>query len=136
MGADRESAAPGNLIFSDGAYTACMPDRVRQPREERESVFLSAVVTRFGRDETSRHRVRNLSTRGACVDQAAMLQRGQTVLIDVGVLEEVGATVAWVAGGLAGLSFAHPIRIDAAKTRPKPAHIQQGWVGLAWRAGG
>lgn len=96
-------------------------------REARESVFLSALVTRFGQSGASKHRVRNLSPNGACIDGADAMRQGQTVLIDVGLLEEVGATVRWVAGGLAGLKFAHPIRIDSAKTRPKPAHVQHGW---------
>lgn len=96
-------------------------------REARESVFLSAVVTRFGEVARTRHRVRNLSPNGARIDQAAMLRRGQTVLIDVGLLEEVGATIAWVEAEQAGLRFAHAIDIGAAKTRAKPPHVEQGW---------
>lgn len=97
------------------------------PREARESVFLSALVTRFGAAAPTRHRVRNLSASGACIDQADVLRQGQTIVVDVGQLAEVGATVRWVDGGLAGLQFAQQIRMDAAKTRPKPAHVQQGW---------
>lgn len=102
------------------------------PREARESVFLSAAVTRFGGGAPTRHRVRNVSPNGACVDGADSLRQGQTVVIDVGQLAEVGATVRWVKAGMAGLKFAHPISIDAAKTRPKPAHVQQGWHGDRW----
>lgn len=102
-------------------------------REARESVFLSAVVTRFGGAPT-KHRVRNVSPNGACIDGAEMLKQGQTVVIDVGQLAEVGATVRWVKAGMAGLKFAHPVSIDAAKTRPKPAHVQQGWCGESWQA--
>lgn len=90
-------------------------------------MFLSAVVTGFGRASPSKHRVRNVSSNGACIDQAEALRPGQTVVVDIGMLEAVGATVKWVEGALAGLKFAHPIRIDAAKSRPKPAHVQQGW---------
>lgn len=96
-------------------------------REARESVFLSAVITCFGQGSPTKHRVRNLSPNGACVDQAEPLRPGQTVLIDVGTLEEVGAVVRWKRDSLAGLKFAHAIPIDAAKTRPKPEHLAQGW---------
>lgn len=71
-----------------------MTDAVLKSREARESVFLTAVVTRFCQPKPTRHRVRNLSSRGACIDQAAMLRTGQTVVIDVGTLAEVGATIA------------------------------------------
>ncbi|GAA0727804.1 PilZ domain-containing protein [Sphingomonas japonica] len=101
-------------------------------RERRESVFLKALVTRFGDPGATTHRVRNLSPNGACIDQAAMLRQRQTVLIDVGVLEEVGATIMWVTGDMAGLKFAHPIAIDAAKTRSKPAHVETGWNADPW----
>lgn len=110
-----------------------MPDFGAKPRESRESVFLSGLVTGFGQSAPTRHRVRNLSPNGACIDGAGALKQGQTVLIDVGVLAEVGATVAWVDGGMAGLKFAHPIEIGAAKTRPKPAHVEHGWGADPWR---
>lgn len=104
-----------------------MSDPAAKPRETRESVFLSALVTGFGQASPTTHRARNVSPNGVCVDGAATLKRGQTVVVDVGMLEAVGATVRWVDGALAGLKFAHPINIDAAKTRPKPEHIRQGW---------
>ena len=110
-----------------------MPVAELKPREARESVFLSAAVTCFGTAEPTRHRVRNLSDHGACIDQAGMLRPGQTVLVDIGEIEELGATVQWVAADLAGLKFAHLIRRTAAKWRPKPPHIQQGWTALPRR---
>lgn len=105
-----------------------------QPREPRESVFLSGLVTRFGQGAPTKHRVRNLSPDGACLDQAEPLRQGQTILLDVGVLAEVGATVVWVNGNLAGLKFAHRIDIGAAKTRPKPAHVTDGWGADPWKS--
>lgn len=111
-------------------YASRMSDPALQSRETRESVFLSAVVTGFGGGEPTRHRVRNLSAQGACIDHAASLRKGQTVLIDVGVVQELGATVRWVEGDLAGLKFAHPIPPVSAKTRPKPDHVRQGWASI------
>ena len=107
-----------------------MPAAELKPREARESVYLSAVVTHFGATEPTRHRVRNLSDHGVCIDQAGALRKGQTVLIDVGEIEELGATVQWVAGGVAGLKLAHAIQRTSAKSRPKPLHIRQGWTAL------
>lgn len=122
------------MIWLDGQGAALGGSRVRplpikneSAREERESVFLSAVVTCFGQSAPTKHRVRNVSPHGACIDQADGLRAGQTVLVSVGLLEEVGATVQWVQAGQAGLKFATSIRPEAAKTRPKPTHVQQGW---------
>ena len=70
-----------------------MPHKVSTLREARESVFLSAVVTCFGHSAPTKHRVRNVSARGACIDQADALRAGHMVLVTVGLLEEVGATV-------------------------------------------
>lgn len=105
-----------------------MSDAGIKPREPRESVFLSAVVTGFGQPAPTMHRARNVSPNGVCIDRAEALRPGQTVVVDIGMLEEVGATIKWVAGALAGLRFAHPIPIEAAKTRPKPEHVRQGWA--------
>lgn len=112
-----------------------LPDdrsNAEQRRAPRESVFLSAVITAFG-SGTSKHRVRNISTSGVCVDQAEGLKLGQTVAIALGILGDVGATVMWIDKGLAGLRFAQPIELTAAKTRPKPAHVEQGWGAEPWR---
>ena len=88
-----------------------------EPRARRESVLLSAQIAGFGGGAPSKHRVRDLSTTGARVDQALTLSPGATVLIWVGLLEAVGATVVWVREGVAGLKFAHPIDLTAARSR-------------------
>lgn len=51
------------------------------------------------------------------VDQAQSLRVGATVLVSVGELEEVGATVVWVEGGSAGLRFAQTIDPHAARSK-------------------
>jgi hypothetical protein len=71
--------------------------------------MLSATVERFGRGAPTKHRVRDLSTGGVKIDQAADLRPGSTVLVTVGALQSVGATVVWVKDGSAGLKFAHDI---------------------------
>ncbi|WP_277978797.1 PilZ domain-containing protein [Sphingomonas phyllosphaerae] len=88
-----------------------------QPRAERHRVMLGALIERFGHGGATRHRVRDLSTTGVRVDQAERLQRGATVLVTVGSLAAVGATVIWVEQGAAGLRFAQPIDPDDARSK-------------------
>ena len=86
--------------------------------------MLSATVERFGGGAPTKHRVRDLSSGGVRIDQAEALKAGATVLISVGVLEAVGATVRWVADGSAGLAFAE--RIDPEQARMRAAIAPRG----------
>lgn len=86
-------------------------------RARRESVMLSATVERFGGSVPTNHRVRDLSTGGVRIDQATCLQAGATILVSVGTLQAVGATVVWVKSGSAGLKFAEPINPDNARAK-------------------
>ncbi|MEG3164963.1 PilZ domain-containing protein [Sphingomonas sp. PB2P19] len=118
---------------SDG--TAASASRERPPRA---SVMLSATVERFGGGGPTKHRVRDLSPGGVRIDQAADLRMGATVLVTVGALEAIGATVVWVREGTAGLKFAQPIDPNDAKAkvaiavRPAPAptdhRLKAGWT--------
>lgn len=100
-------------------------------------------MERFGGGATTKHRVRDLSPGGIRIDQVDALKVGATVLISVGVLEAIGATVMWVADGCAGLAFAEQIDPEHARMRAaiaprgatKPADVQSaapapgtGWV--------
>ncbi|MBC9033719.1 PilZ domain-containing protein [Sphingomonas sp. JC676] len=86
------------------------------PREERSNVLLGAQIAGFGGGSPTHHRIRNLSTGGARVDRAGSLQVGATVLVSVGGLQEVGATVVWVKNDVAGLRFVETIDPDAARS--------------------
>lgn len=86
-------------------------------RHPRPSVMLSATVEHFGGGEPTKHRVRDLSAGGMRIDQADSIKRGATVLVTVGSLQAVGATVVWVSNGSAGLSFAQAINPDDAKAK-------------------
>lgn len=92
-------------------------DAERKPRAPRHSVFLSAMVEHFGAQKTSRHRVRDLSSGGVRIDQAAGFHKGATVLVSVGALDAVGATVVWVKDDVAGLEFAAPVDPEAARAK-------------------
>ena len=107
-------------------------------RAPRHRVMLSAIVERFGGGEPSRHRVRDLSTAGVRIDRVVDLPVGATVLVSVGRLQAVGATVVWVKDGSAGLKFAHNIDVDDARANaviaPQPTNnktrdpIRAGWI--------
>ena len=89
----------------------------RSARQPRPSVMLSAIVERFGGGAPTRHRVRDLSTGGVRIDQAGDLQRGATILVTIGALQSIGATVVWIRDGSAGLQFARAINPDDAKAK-------------------
>lgn len=107
------------------------------PRQARQNVLLGAEITGFGGGVPTKHRIRDLSSTGARVDRAGAFKVGSTVLVSVGVLEQVGATVVWVKDDAAGLKFAEPIDPDAARSKAivAPAHKPAvepglaGWIG-------
>jgi len=96
-----------------------MPPSEANPfdRPHRQSVLLNAEIYRFGSAGSTRHRVRDLSSSGVRVDNAAGLRAGSTIAISVGMLEGFGATVVWVRDGCAGIAFAKSIDPDRARAR-------------------
>ena len=80
----------------------------------RHSVLLSATAEGFGRREISQHRVRNLSSTGACVDNGTGLRPRGTIVVTVGHLVAIGAQIVWIDQGLAGMKFNKPIQIELA----------------------
>lgn len=113
---------------------------VKNNRETRNSVMLSAIVEGLGNARQTRHRVRDLSAGGARIDQAQALQKGASVLVSIGALHAVAATVIWVENGLAGLQFAQPVVTDEARAKVaianrsvssedvRPAGPTAGWL--------
>lgn len=63
------------------------------PRATRSSVLLGAEICGFDPKPCTKHRIRDLSPTGARVDGAGSLREGATVLVSVGMLEAIGATV-------------------------------------------
>ena len=116
------------------------PDDGLSARAPRHSVMLSAIVERFGGGAPTRHRVRDLSTGGVRIDQATGIPVGATVLVTVGALQSVGATVVWAKDGSAGLKFAQPINPDDARAKAAigPRPVERGArdaIGTAPTAG-
>lgn len=103
----------------------------------RRHVFLAAVLSQFGSDQTSTHRIKDLSATGARIDRASAIQLNSTVLVSVGALEAVGATVVWKEGDVAGLKFFEPIDPEAAQAktivpvRPSPVAASGTGAGQA-----
>lgn len=87
------------------------------PRQPRQNVLLGAEISGFGGGTPTKHRIRDLSSTGARVDRAGAFKVGSTVLVSVGVLDQIGATVVWVEGDNAGLKFAEAINPDAARSK-------------------
>lgn len=104
------------------------------PRQPRQNVLLGAEICGFGGGTPTKHRVRDLSSTGARVDRAGSLKVGSTVLVSVGVLDQVGATVVWVKDDSAGLQFAEPIDPEAARSKAlvAPAQKREEGEGAGW----
>lgn len=125
--------------MTDNRSSSDSPDRQDEPLERapRRNVMLSALIETF-QGTSSRHRVRDVSIGGARIDEAGSLVAGSTVLVTVGVLEAVAATVVWVRPPLAGLKFAQNIDVEKATartalsgaSRPSGASITPtaGWI--------
>lgn len=129
--------------MTEGPHRAEADDHAPPQREPRQSVFLSATLERFGSVGTTKHRVRDLSPQGMRIDQTTSLQVGATVLVTVGQLEAVGATIVWLKEGSAGLRFARTVDPDQARgkavVRPAadilPRPERQRGATAGWVAG-
>jgi hypothetical protein len=115
-------------------------DYATSPREPRQSVFLSATLERFGSAYLTKHRVRDLSPKGMRIDQASDLQVGATVIVAIGHLEAIGATIVWVKRASAGVKFAKAVDPDQARgsasVQPKnsnsPRQVRQSGATAGW----
>lgn len=87
-------------------------------RAPRHKVLLAAEISESRNSAPTRHRVRDISAAGARVDAADSLAKGSNVVVTLGSLRGVAATVAWAQGGDAGLSFESEINPEDARSRP------------------
>lgn len=109
------------------------------PRTPRQQVLLGAEICGFGGGAPTKHRVKDLSVSGAKIDRAGTLRPGATVLVSVGVLKAIGATVIWVKDDQAGLRFAEMIDPDAARSKaiiapskPRPTTLAGRSATAGW----
>lgn len=104
-------------------------------RDKRSGVILRAAVESDG--VMVERRVRNLSERGACIDNDGALVAGTTVSVTMGQLEGLVADVVWAKPALAGLRFRRAVDLEAArKPRGLGGVTRAGWmadIGHAYR---
>lgn len=91
--------------------------RGRLARTQRWSVMLIAVLEYPGGEAPTKHRVRDISLRGMRIDNAGGLQPNSSVLISVGALQAIRATVKWARHERAGLAFAEDINAEDARKK-------------------
>ena len=97
--------------------TASNAEEASGLREARESVMLTAEVRRSGNPTTTKHLLRDLSSRGARLNNAGSFRAGETILVSVGDLQDASATIVWASNETAGLRFSEAI--DPALARAK-----------------
>lgn len=90
-----------------------------QWRERRSSVIIIARITTPDGRVTDR-RLRNLSCAGGRIDHAGELSPGMTVRVQIGAVPECSAEVVWAEARAAGLRFARPVELEAAR-QPRSA---------------
>jgi len=76
-------------------------------RHARADVSFEATLTVGGK--TGDCRIQNISAGGAQLTSRMPVSRGDTVLLNIGVMGEVSGTVAWVGRGGIGIKFANDI---------------------------
>lgn len=86
-------------------------------RARRDSVILNARIETA--DRVVECRVRNLSQTGACIDNAGNLNPGDRVLVTMGMVHHVEASVRWARDGRAGLHFEGALIDIGAARRPR-----------------
>lgn len=98
-------------------------------RDHRESVLLTASLLAEEAVAPTKHRVRNLSRSGVCVDCRDELPKGATFQVTIGI-ETLSAVVAWFRHGQVGLRFARDIDLVAARQKPRETEVaaQGGWM--------
>ena len=103
--------------------------QISRSDEKRDSVMMQAQVWMPGARTPTDHRIRNLSPSGACIGNPAWLKHGDPIRVTVGNVQEVDATVRWIAYGLAGICFDRPIDLAAARRARSTVIAPPGWMG-------
>jgi hypothetical protein len=108
------------------------PPEVEKRRAESRHPLIWSGVIHYDHESTP-VRLRNISSRGAMIDSGATFPEGAEPLLDLGEAGTLFATVSWVHGDQAGLSFNEPFDLNQlAKAKPeiapmsweKPAYLR------------
>ena len=99
-------------------------------KRDRESVLLMARVAPAAGEESTGHRVRNLSRDGVCIEYPGRLEQHDRLDVSIGQLDRIAGEVAWARGGFAGIRFAQPIDPMLARKHraAKPVDVRAGWM--------
>ena len=101
------------------------------PRPTRVSLMLTATAERAGGGLT-KHRLLNISERGAALSDPQGLMIGTEVALWVGVLEAVPAVVVRAEADRVGVRFHNSVDVAAARKRPlskSSVAVEAGWLG-------
>ncbi|NJM50184.1 MAG: PilZ domain-containing protein [Sphingomonadales bacterium] len=86
--------------------------------QDRDSLFLKAILRFPSTDAEGEVRIRNLSAGGLMAEAPVRVARGEKVEVNLRNIGWIGGSVAWVTEGRIGIAFDHPIDPKAAR---KPA---------------
>ena len=77
--------------------------------QDRDSLFLKAILRFASTQDEGEVRIRNLSAGGLMAEAAVQVPRGEKVELKLRNIGWIRGTVAWVAEGRIGIAFEHPI---------------------------
>jgi hypothetical protein len=86
-----------------------------QRNEDRDSLFLKAVLRFPTSDVEGEVRIRNLSAGGLMAEAPVRVARGEKVEINLRSIGWISGSVAWVTEGRLGIAFDHPIDPKSAR---------------------
>ena len=85
--------------------------------QDRDSLFLKAILRFPASGEEGKVRIRNLSAGGMMAEAPVRVTRGEKVEINLRAIGWISGSVAWITEGRLGIAFDHPID---PKTARKP----------------
>ena len=77
--------------------------------ENRDSLFLKAILRFPSSNEEGEVRIRNLSAGGLMAEAPVRVSRGEKVEINLRSIGWISGSVAWITEGRLGIAFDHPI---------------------------
>jgi hypothetical protein len=83
--------------------------------EDRDSLFLKAILRFPTSDVEGEVRIRNLSAGGLMAEAPVRVARGEKVEINLRTIGWISGSVAWVTEGRLGIAFDYPIDPKAAR---------------------
>lgn len=95
-----------------------------QRNEDRDSLFLKAVLRFPVSDVEGEVRIRNLSAGGLMAEAPVRVARGEKVEINLRTIGWISGSVAWVTEGRLGIAFDHPIDPKAARNPVGASNVE------------